>query len=143
MERIRKIVSRYGVPLIYICKLSGDSECISCLSPIKVVVCKEIFRASLHLPLHPFVEKLLARYGLVPMQIHYNAWRVIFSFLIKYAKVGLELWMKALRSVLALKSGPSGKSVVYASYKSNILDLMIFVSLYRWSINFFFHSSRD
>lgn len=33
------------------------------------------------------------------------------SFIIKYAKAGLEPRIKAFKSVLALKAGPSGKSM--------------------------------
>lgn len=76
---------------------------------MEMVVCEEMFRAGFCFPLHPFIKCLLDRYGLVPTQIHPNVWRKIFSFMIKCAKVGLELRMRALRSILAPKVGLSDK----------------------------------
>lgn len=89
------------------------------------------------LPLHSFIKKLLAKYGLVSTQIHPNVWKAILNFLIKCLKVKLELWIKALRLVLALKFSLSNKSIVYASYKRSVLAFLISKTLYRWSDSFF------
>lgn len=105
-------------------------------------MCEETFRARFHLPLYSFIEWLLARYRLVPTQVHPNVWKVIFSFMIKCAKVGLEHKIRVLRSILALKAGRSSKSMVYASYRSSALTSLIFESFHRWGDNFFFILSK-
>lgn len=64
------------------------------------------------------------------------------TFLIQCLEVRLEPQMRTLRSVLALKSGSSSKSVVYVSYKSNDLAFLTFKSLHKWSDNFFFIFSK-
>lgn len=56
-------MSRYEVPLEFMYRLLSDGKCISCPGPIEVVVYKETFQARFHLPFHPFIERLLARYG--------------------------------------------------------------------------------
>lgn len=42
-ERIRELVSRYGVLTEYVCRLLSDNKCISYPDPREVVVCEEIF----------------------------------------------------------------------------------------------------
>lgn len=90
-------------------------------------MCEEIFEVGFRLPLHPFIERFLARYGLVLAQIQLNAWKTIFNFMIKCAEVELEPRMRALRSILALKAGRSGKLIVYANYWSSALASLIFL----------------
>lgn len=60
-ERMTKIMLRYGVPLEFLCRLQGDSECIFYLGPMEVAVCEEMFRVRFFLPLHPFIKWLLNR----------------------------------------------------------------------------------
>lgn len=72
-ERIKELVSWYEVPLRYACRLLGDDGCISFPGPMKVAVYEGTFQARFLLPLHPFIERLLARYGLVLVQIYSNA----------------------------------------------------------------------
>lgn len=60
-EMMAKIVLRYGVSLEFVCRLPGDSKCISYPVPIEVAVCKEMFRARFYLSLHPFILCLLDR----------------------------------------------------------------------------------
>lgn len=52
-ERMAETMHRYGVPPKFACRLSGDSECISCPSSIEVVMCEETFRARFHFPPSP------------------------------------------------------------------------------------------
>lgn len=59
--------------------------------------------------------------------------------MINYVKVGLEPKIRMLRLVLALKVDPGNKSLVYASYMSNALALLIFESLHRLGDSFFFY----
>lgn len=47
------------------------------------------------------------------------------NFIANYAKVGLEPRIRKLRSVLLLKAGPVGKSIVYTSYKSSALTSLV------------------
>lgn len=56
----------------------------------------------------------------------------------KCVEVGLKPRIRALRLVLFLKADPVDKSVVYTSYKSNSLALLVSKLLYRWSDSFFF-----
>lgn len=72
-ERMAQVMFRYGVPSDFIYRLPGDTECFSYPSPIEVAVCEEMFKVGFCLPLHLFIEHLLARYGLVPVQLHPNA----------------------------------------------------------------------
>lgn len=131
LEQIREIVSRYRVPLEFVCRLLGGSKCISCPGSVDVAVCEETFRVGFCLPLHLFIEWLLAKYGLMPAQIHPNLWRMTFSFVIKCGKVRLESKMRAFRSILALKASLSGNSVVYASYRKSALAHLIYETFYR------------
>lgn len=57
LEKIRDIVLRYEVPSEFTCRLSSDSECISYLSPIEIVICKETFRVGF---VFPFIHLLKA-----------------------------------------------------------------------------------
>lgn len=68
-----KIVLRYGVPSEFVCRLPGNTECISYSGPMKVAICKETFKARFCLLLYLFIEGLLGKYGLVPTQLHPNA----------------------------------------------------------------------
>lgn len=137
-KQMADIVLRYGVPNEFVCRLPSDDKSISCASPIELFVCDETFKAGFCLLLNPFIKCLLARYGLIPVQLHLNAWRGIINFIIKCAKVGLELRMRVLRSVLFLKAGLIGKSVIYSYYKISGLTPLVFELLHRWSNNFFF-----
>lgn len=60
------LMSRYGIPLKYVYRIPSDDEYILTLSPLEMVVFKETFWARFGLSLHPFLERLLVRYGLVP-----------------------------------------------------------------------------
>lgn len=133
-----KIMLRYEVPSEFMCRLPYDTKCISCPNPMKVAVCEETFRVGFRLLLYLFIKHLLARYGLVLVQLHPNAWRVIINFMAKYAEVGLEPRIRALRSILVMKAGSIGRSVVCTSYNSNALTFLIFESLHKWSDSFFF-----
>lgn len=126
---MREIITEYRVPSKFVCKLLGGSECISFPSPLEVAVCKETFQAGFHLPIYPFIEQLLARYKLVFAKIHPNVWMAIVSFMIKCVKDGLKPKMRTLRLVMALKVDPSGKSIVYTSYRSSALAFLISESL--------------
>lgn len=126
------IVLRYRVLSEFICRLFGDTDCVSCPAPIKVIVCEEMFKVGFLLLLHPFIKRLLARYRLVPAQLHSNTWRGIINFLVKCIEVILESKMRALRSVLYLKVDLVRNLVVYTNYKSIALALLVSKSLHMW-----------
>lgn len=65
-ERIKEILSRYGVLPEFLYRLPDSNECISYPGPMEVAMCKVTFREGFHFPLHPFIKRLLARYRLVP-----------------------------------------------------------------------------
>lgn len=94
-------------------------------------MCEETFRAKFHLPLHSFIERLLARYGLVPTYLHLNAWRGIIHFMVKCVEVGLEPKIRELRLVLFLKANLISKSIVYTNYKSTGLAPLVYESLHK------------
>lgn len=106
------------MPPDYVYKILGDDEYVSRPDPMEMAICEKTFQPEFHLPLHPFIERLLVRYGLVHAQIHPNTWRALINFLIKYVEVRLEPRMRALWSVLTLKSDSSSRTVVYASYRN-------------------------
>lgn len=60
-EQLREIVSKYRMPPEFMRRLLDDGECISYPGPMKVAMCEETFQAGFYLPLHPFIEWLLAR----------------------------------------------------------------------------------
>lgn len=62
-RRIEELALRYGVPLNYIYKVPSFEEYVS--TPLEIDVCKETFKARFMFSVHPFVEELLSRYGLV------------------------------------------------------------------------------
>lgn len=66
LERIRKLMLRYEVPPKYMYKIISDNEYIFSSRPLEVVVCEETIWTGFRLPLHPFIERFLIRYGLVP-----------------------------------------------------------------------------
>lgn len=68
-----KIMLRYKVPPEFVCRVSGNSKCISYPNPMEVAVSEETFIVRFRLPLHTFIEWLLGKYRLVPMLIHPNA----------------------------------------------------------------------
>lgn len=72
-KRMGELILRYDVPTENMCRTSSDKKYVSNPSPLKVAICKETFYARFYLPLYPFIERLLVRYGLVPTQIHLNA----------------------------------------------------------------------
>lgn len=120
------------VPSEFICRLPCHNECISYPGPI------ETLKVKFCLPLYPFIECSLARYGLVPMQLHLNTWKGIINFMVKCAEVGFKPKMRALRSVLFLKVSLVSSSMVYTSYKSSGLAPLVSESVHRWSDSFFF-----
>lgn len=64
-KRMNELVLRYrGLPS-YICRVSHNDEDVSTLGPLEVSVFEESFRARLCFPIHPFIKRLLSRYGLV------------------------------------------------------------------------------
>lgn len=90
--------------------------------PLKVVFCKEAFKAALRIPLHLFIAWLLWSYGFVLAQIHPNAWRSIISYLIKYTEVGFSSIMSVMRGLMTLKKGPRSDFYYYASYRDSSLS---------------------
>lgn len=60
LERMKELVSRYGIL----------STCVSFREIISVfltlTICEQTFLVGFHLFLHPFIERLLSIYGLVP-----------------------------------------------------------------------------
>lgn len=77
-----ELVSRYGLPSGYICKIPIISEHIFTLSPTVISVCKESFWAGFYVPIHTFIEEFLDRYGSVPGQIDPNNCQAIHNFMI-------------------------------------------------------------
>lgn len=126
-----EIVLKYGVPREFMCRLPGDTKCISYSGPMTVVVCEEIFIVGFCLLLHSFIGHLLGRYGLVPIQLHLNAWRAIVNFVAKYIEVRLEPKMRAFKSILFLQVDTIYKLVVYTSYRSIVLASLVFELLHK------------
>lgn len=71
-------------------------------------------------------------------QIHPNSWQAINSFLIKYAEVRCESWMRAMHLVLTLKCGLGTKMIMYTSYKNHTWAPLLPDTLYKLINNFFF-----
>lgn len=94
---ITKIVLGYRVFSEFVCKLLGDTKCISYPSPTEEVVYKEMFKAGFHLSLYLFFKHLLASYGLVLAQLHSNAWRGIINSIVKCEEMGLKPKMRTLK----------------------------------------------
>lgn len=51
-----------------------------------VTLSAEFFRAGLHLPFHPFLRWALQRLNVAPMQLSANAYRILISYFVLWAK---------------------------------------------------------
>lgn len=140
-KRMDELVSRYGVPLSYVYKIPTIIEYISMPGPLKIGVCEKTFRVRFWIPIHLFIKELVHRYGLILAQIHPNAYRAIYSFMIKCMDVKHDPWMKALRSVLSLKWSFGIISIMHANYKRITLAHLFLNSLHKWQKRFLFYSS--
>lgn len=61
-KRMYNLVLRYEVAPSFVFRIPSDDEYVSTPRPLKVGVCEESFWAGSHIPIHPFMEKLLNRY---------------------------------------------------------------------------------
>lgn len=65
-KRTYDLVSRYKVPLGYIYRIPFDDKYMSTPGLLEVDICEKVFWGGFHIPIHPFIKKLLNIYGLVP-----------------------------------------------------------------------------
>lgn len=63
VEKMNELVLRYRVPASCICKIPTVSKYVSTLSPLKISVYKESFRAKSNVLIYPFIKGHLDRYG--------------------------------------------------------------------------------
>ncbi|GMN69122.1 hypothetical protein TIFTF001_038180 [Ficus carica] len=74
----------------------------------------EYFRASLRLPLHPFLRRALTRLNVAPAQLNANAYRILVGCFILWAKnFATELPFRAFQNLYRMKSAPSSAGSYY------------------------------
>ena len=78
------------------CQWKKDALCIY----------RDILRACIRLPFHPFIPVLLADMGIIPCQLPPNSWRLILCYLSQCSKHDLPPSVAVFRKIFQFKNSP-------------------------------------
>ncbi|GMN59306.1 hypothetical protein TIFTF001_028390 [Ficus carica] len=92
--------------------VAGDLP--SCLPPRYIALSVEYFQAGLRLPFHPFLRRTLTRLNVTPIQLNANAYRILVSCYILWAKnFDEEIPFRAFQNLYRMKSALSSWAYYY------------------------------
>ncbi|GMN30726.1 hypothetical protein TIFTF001_041497 [Ficus carica] len=104
----------FQIPAEVELRVPGENDLPSRPSPDYITLSAEYFRAGLRLPFHPFLRRALSRLNVAPAQLNANAFRILISCVILWAKNFVaELPFGAFLNLYRMKSAPSSTSFYY------------------------------
>ncbi|GMN65307.1 hypothetical protein TIFTF001_034381 [Ficus carica] len=97
----------------------GSNNLPSQPPPSYITLSAEFFRARLRLPFHPYLRQALTSFNVIPMQLNVNAYRVLISCFILWAKnFDEELSFRAFQNLYRMKMAPaSSRSYYFQGYQ--------------------------
>ena len=104
----------YQIPDSVELRAPGRDDLPSRPPPGFITLSAEYFRAGLRLPFHPYLRRALTTLNVAPAQLNANAYRILVSCFILWAKHHLEeLPFRAFQNLYRMKSAPSSAGSYY------------------------------
>ncbi|GMN53229.1 hypothetical protein TIFTF001_022367 [Ficus carica] len=104
----------FQIPAEVELRVPGENDLPSRPPPGYITLSAEYFRAGLRLPFHLFLRRVLTRLNVVPAQLNANAFRIMISCFILWAKNYVaELPFGAFQNLYRMKSAPSSTGFYY------------------------------
>ncbi|GMN58480.1 hypothetical protein TIFTF001_027573 [Ficus carica] len=104
----------FQIPTEVELRVPGENDLPSQPSLGYITLSVEYFRAGLRLPFHPFLRLTLTQLNVAPAQLNANAFRILISCFILWAKNYIaELPFGAFQNLYRMKSAPSSTGLYY------------------------------
>ncbi|KAI4974347.1 hypothetical protein ZWY2020_047627 [Hordeum vulgare] len=104
MDEIDEVCKKYSVPIKQYTSRPAGGDVRTSSPPPSGAVCvyAQALEAGMRVPLHPFFSESLAHFGIAPIQLAPNAWRIMAGFLVLCRSTGVPPSLAVFRHFFRL-----------------------------------------